>query len=484
MKDVLKKDILSLHELIIKKELSCVEITKAYLDNISDKETDIQAYITITEDLALADAKKKDEQLTSTDNVSLLYGIPGALKDNICTKNIKTTCASKMLEDFIPPYDATVYDKLKKEGMVLLGKLNMDEFAMGSTTTTSHFHKTHNPYDLSKSPGGSSGGSAGAVAASQTVFSLGSDTGGSIRQPASFCNVVGLKPTYGSVSRYGLVAFASSLDQIGPITKSVYDNALVFDAIKGHDVLDSTSVKRLYDTSTCCIEKDISKKRMGIIKQFCSQGIDDSVSIRIDKAIKWYASQNIEIVELDMPSLDWAIYAYYIISSAEASSNLARYDGIRYGFRADEYKDISSLYEQSRSLGFGSEVKRRIMLGTFVLSQGYYDQYYNKAQKVRSLVSMQFDEAFKKCDFILAPVTPSTAFSLDNIEKDAVKMYMEDIFTVPVNIAGLPALSVPCGMTDEKLPVGMQLIGPRFSESMLYQLGYAYEQNNKENRND
>lgn len=483
MKDILMMDILSLHNKIAKKEISCIEITKAYLENIKVKDKDIQAYITVTEEEAFKRASKLDDELFDEKDLPLLYGIPGGIKDNICTKDIRTTCASKMLSNFVPSYSATAYKKLYESGMVLLGKLNMDEFAMGSTTTTSYFHNTHNPYNLKKTCGGSSGGSAAAVASCQALFALGSDTGGSIRQPASFCNIVGMKPTYGTVSRYGLVAFASSLDQIGPMTRTIYDNALVLDCISGYDKLDSTSVMTLSHSYTEDIGKDICKMRMGIIKQFSSKKIDKQVSKAINDAVSWYEKQGIEIIELDIPSLDWAIYAYYIISSAEASSNLARFDGIRYGYRPDEYADIDQLYQYSRSQGFGIEVKRRIMLGTFVLSQGYYDQYYNKAQKVRKLVKAEFEKAFGMCDFILSPVTASTAYDLDNTKKDAVTMYMEDIFTVPVNIASLPALVLPCGMSKENLPIGMQLIGPKFSEKTLYRAGYAFEKRCQEAAN-
>ncbi len=482
MKDILNLDIMSLHKHIANKEISCMEITAAYLENIEKRNEKIKAYITVTVEEAEKRARFLDEGLTRKSSIPPLYGIPGALKDNICTKGILTTCASKMLRDFIPPYNATVYEKLNDNGMILLGKLNMDEFAMGSTTTSSYFHKTYNPYDLSKSCGGSSGGSAAAVASEQTLFALGSDTGGSIRQPASFCNVVGMKPTYGTISRYGLIAFASSLDQIGPMTRTVYDNALVLDAISGHDSLDSTSVSKPSGSYTDDIGKDIKNMKMGVIRQFAAKKIDDQVVNTVNEAISWYEKHGVEIVELDMPSLDWAIYAYYIISSAEASSNLARFDGIRYGYRPDEFEDIDQLYEHSRSSGFDTEVKRRIMLGTFVLSQGYYDQYYNKAQKVRRLVEIEFDKAFKECDFILAPVTASTAYNIKDTKKDAVAMYMEDIFTVPVNIAKLPALALPGAMSKENLPIGMQLIGPKLSEKTLYRLGYAYERRNREVR--
>jgi aspartyl-tRNA(Asn)/glutamyl-tRNA(Gln) amidotransferase subunit A len=480
MKDILKMDIMTLHKHIANKEISCMEITAAYLQNIEKKDEKIKAYITVTKEEAEKRAKSLDERLSLNSNIPLLYGIPGALKDNICTKGILTTCASKMLYDFIAPYDATVYEKLNDNGMTLLGKLNMDEFAMGSTTTTSYFHKTYNPYDLSKSCGGSSGGSAAAVASEQTLFALGSDTGGSIRQPASFCNVVGMKPTYGTVSRYGLIAFASSLDQIGPMTRTVYDNALVLDAISGYDKKDSTSVMKPSGSYTDDIGKDIKNMKMGVIRQFAAKKIDSQVVNTVNEAINWYEKQGVEIVELDMPSLDWAIYAYYIISSAEASSNLARFDGIRYGYRPDEFEDIDRLYEYSRSNGFDTEVKRRIMLGTFVLSQGYFDQYYNKAQKVRRLVETEFDRAFKECDFILAPVAASTAYDIKDAKKDAVAMYMEDIFTVPVNIAKLPAIALPGAMSEENLPIGIQLIGPKLSEKTLYRAGYAYEKRNSE----
>lgn len=460
-----------------KGEFSSMELTKAHLDSISKNDKSTGAYLTVTADEAIENAKKYD----GGEKTSPLSGIPCAIKDNICTKGIKTTCASKILADFVPCYNATVIEKLKKEGYVLLGKTNMDEFAMGGTTENSAFKITHNPVNSEYVPGGSSGGSAASVAAFEAPYSLGSDTGGSIRQPASFCGVVGMKPTYGAVSRYGLVAFASSLDQIGPITRNVYDNALIMSAIAGSDERDATSIKKEYEKDyTKGIDSGVRGMVIGLPTEFLAEGIDGEVKSAILSAAKVYESLGARVIELSMPTLKDALPAYYVISSAEASSNLARFDGVRYGARSENYTDMDSLYTNTRNEGFGAEVKRRIMLGTFALSSGYYDAYYKKALKARSIIIDEYAKAFSKCDVILSPVSPTAAYKIGSKTQNPVEMYLGDIYTVPVNIAGLPALSLPCGKTSEKLPIGMQLIGKALSEKQLYRVGYAFEEAVKE----
>ena len=456
-----------------------MQLTQAYLEQIDKKDKTIGAYITVTADRAIESAKAFDEGRCSDSEISPLAGIPCGIKDNMCTKGIKTTCASKMLGGYIPPYSAHVVEKLEKSGAVILGKLNMDEFAMGSTTENSAFKVCRNPLDTDRVPGGSSGGSAAAVAAREAVYTLGSDTGGSIRQPASFCGVVGMKPTYGSVSRYGLVAFASSLDQIGPITSTVLDNALVLNAIVGHDKRDATSVKRVYNDFTAVIKNGVKGMKIGVPEEFFGEGISDDVRKAVLAATDTYRALGAELVSVSMPSIDYALSAYYVISSAEASSNLARFDGVRYGYRCDDYSNIDELYRKSRSEGFGSEVKKRIMLGTFALSSGYYDAYYKKALQVRSLVRKDFDEAFGKCDFIISPVAPTVAYKIGEKTGDSLQMYMGDAYSVPVNIAGIPALTLPCGIGEGGMPVGMQLIGPAFSEGLLYRAGFAFESTGK-----
>ncbi len=456
-------------------EYSSVELTCAYLSEIASKEKEIGAYITVNKDEAIAAAMEADRNKTAADPSLPLAGIPMAIKDNICTKGILTTCASKMLSDYVPPYDACVVEKLKSAGAIILGKLNMDEFAMGSSTENSAFKITHNPLDTTRVPGGSSGGSAAAVAAHEACYTLGSDTGGSIRQPAAFCGVVGMKPTYGCVSRYGLVAFASSLDQIGPITLDVLDNAKVLSIISGNDCRDATSIRGSYPDFTSQIDMDVKGLKIGIPKEFFEDGISGSVKNAVLGAAKIYEGTGAVLKEVSMPSIDSALAAYYIISSAEASSNLARFDGVRYGYRTKEFSDITELYKKSRSEGFGDEVKRRIMLGTFALSSGYYDAYYKKALAVRSMIMSDFDAAFSDCDVILTPVAPTTAYKLGEMTSDPLLMYLGDAYSVPVNIAGVPALSLPCGQDSEGLPVGMQLIGKAFSEPLLYRMGYAFE---------
>lgn len=479
MSELTERTIFEHAEALRKKEYSSVQLTQAYLEQIDKKDKTIGAYITVTADRAIESAKAFDEGRSSDIEISPLAGIPCGIKDNMCTKGIKTTCASKMLGGYIPPYSAHVVEKLEKSGAVILGKLNMDEFAMGSTTENSAFKVCRNPLDTDRVPGGSSGGSAAAVAAREAVYTLGSDTGGSIRQPASFCGVVGMKPTYGSVSRYGLVAFASSLDQIGPITSTVLDNALVLNAIVGHDKRDATSVKRVYNDFTADIKNGVKGMKIGVPEEFFGEGISDGVRKAVLAATDTYRALGAELVSVSMPSIDYALSAYYVISSAEASSNLARFDGVRYGYRCDDYSNIDELYRKSRSEGFGSEVKKRIMLGTFALSSGYYDAYYKKALQVRSLVRKDFDEAFGKCDVIISPVTPTVAYKIGEKTGDSLQMYMGDAYSVPVNIAGIPALTLPCGIGEGGMPVGMQLIGPAFSEGLLYRAGFAFESTGK-----
>lgn len=462
-------------EALRKQEYSSVELTEAYLKAIREKDEKIGAFLTLTEGEALAAAKASDERRAAGTLLSPIDGIPGAIKDNICTKGVRTTCASRMLADYIPPYNATVMEKLNGAGLVMLGKLNMDEFAMGSSTENSAMQITHNPRDLSRVPGGSSGGSAAAVAAEETPYALGSDTGGSIRQPAAFCGVVGMKPTYGSVSRYGLVAFASSLDQIGPLTANVRDNAMILDAIAGYDRHDATSINRTYTDFTAELGLGVKGMRIGLPEQFFGEGISPDVRSAVLAAAETYRSLGAEIVHVSMPSIDHALAAYYVISSAEASSNLARFDGVRYGFRASDYEDIDGLYLRSRTEGFGAEVKRRIMLGTFALSSGYYDAYYKKALQVRSLVMADFTAAFDKCNAILSPVAPTVAYRIGEKSGNPLEMYMGDAYSVPVNIAGLPAISLPCGVGADNMPVGMQLIGREFSEPLLYRIADAFE---------
>jgi len=455
-------------------ELLPSELTKDYIERIKSVEGDIDALNETEFDSALKKAKDMDEKIKSG-KAGALAGVPYILKDNMCTKGLKTTCSSRILGDFVPPYNATVVDKLAEADAVLLAKANMDEFAMGSSTENSAFKKTNNPFDFSRVPGGSSGGSAAAVASKQAAFALGSDTGGSIRQPASYCGVVGMKPTYGVVSRYGLVAFASSLDQIGPLTKTVEDSAIVLNAIAGHDKKDSTSISAEFSDFTEGLDKDIKGMKIGVPKEYFGVGLDSEVKASIDKAIKTFEELGAAVEETSLPTFDYALSAYYIISSAEATSNLSRYDGVKYGYRADEFEDIVDLYKQTRTEGFGDEVKRRIMLGNYVLSSGYYDAYYLKAQKIRTLIKQDFDNLFEKYDLILSPTAPSVAFKAGEKE-DPMAMYMIDIYTVPINIAGLPAISIPSGLNTEGMPIGLQLIGKPLSEKTILNAGHRFEQ--------
>ena len=463
----------TVHELIEKiknKELTVTEINQAYIDRINLREKDIQAFITVLDKEALERSKN------ISNNLSELAGIPIGIKDNICTKNIKTTCASKMLENFVSPYDATVVEKLENKGLINIGKLNMDEFAMGGSTEYSAFKVTKNPWNLKAVPGGSSGGSAAAVAANMVPWALGSDTGGSIRQPASFCGVVGLKPTYGLVSRFGLVAFASSLDQIGPITKDVKDAAILLNVIAGHDEKDSTSENINSKDYTQCLQNNVKGLKIGVPKEYFEEGINQEVKENLQETIKKYKELGAEIEEFSLDIADYALATYYIIACAEASSNLGRFDGIRYGYRTKNYSNLKELYRNSRSEAFGSEVKRRIILGTYVLSSGYYDAYYKKAQQVRTLVQKEFDEAFKKYDVLLTPTSPTVAFKIGERSNNPLEMYLADICTVPVNIAGLPAISIPIAVDSNGMPIGMQLIGNRFEEEKILNAAYTLEQ--------
>jgi len=451
-------------------ELSSTEVTKSYIDRINSVESKVDALLGMQFDAAMKAAEQADKNKTGK-----LSGIPYIIKDNMCAKGTKTTCASKILEDFVPPYDATVVEKLADAGAVMLAKANMDEFAMGSSTENSAFKKTNNPYNLARVPGGSSGGSAAAVAARMAPFALGSDTGGSIRQPAAYCGVVGFKPTYGTVSRYGLVAFASSLDQIGPLTNSVEDAAIVLDAITGHDERDSTSYKIEKQDYITGLNKDIKGLKIGVPKEYFKEGLSADVKQSIDDAIKTFEGMGAIVEETSLPTFDYALSAYYIISSAEATSNLSRYDGVKYGYRAKEFGDIVDLYKQTRTEGFGAEVKRRIMLGNYVLSSGYYDAYYLKALKSRTLIKRDFDKLFETYDLILSPTAPSVAFKAGEKE-DPMAMYMIDIYTVPINLCGLPAVSIPCGTGESGMPIGMQLIGKPLSEKTILNAGYQFEQ--------
>ncbi len=463
-----------------KNEISAQEITASVFDRIDKVEDKIKAYLTLTRDEALRMAKKADQERLSG-NKKDLSGIPIAIKDNMCTKGIQTTCASKILKDFIPPYESTATTKLLEQGYVLMGKTNLDEFAMGSSTENSGFQTTSNPWDTERIPGGSSGGSAAAVAADECIAALGSDTGGSIRQPAALCGVVGLKPTYGRVSRYGLVAFASSLDQIGPITKNVRDAAILMNVIAGNDPMDSTSASVTTPDFTAAIGKDIKGLKIGIPKEYFIEGIDPEVNTAVQAAIKQYEALGAVPVAVSLPHSDYAIATYYVLATSEASSNLARYDGVKYGFRS-EGKDLIDMYMQTRAKGFGAEVKRRIMLGTYTLSSGYYDAYYKKAQQVRTLLKQDFEEAFKTVDLILTPTTPTAAFKKGEKTDDPLQMYLADIFTISVNLAGVPAISIPCGYTSNDLPIGLQLIGRHFDEESLLQAAHAYERSTEWHR--
>jgi len=471
LRDFTIKDI---HQNLIKKEFSAVELCKSYLDRIKKNDRRISAFLTISEDLAISQAQKIDEMVLAGREIPLLAGIPCAIKDNILVEGLKCTAGSKILENYIAPYNAQVVEKLKNQGAVILGKTNLDEFAMGSSTENSAFFSTKNPKDLARVPGGSSGGSAAAVAADFSIFALGSDTGGSIRQPASFCGIVGLKPTYGAVSRYGLIAFASSLDQIGPMTKNVEDCQIVFDIIKGKDEMDSTS----FESKASGFRLQVSGLRIGVPKEYFIKGIEPEVEKVIKMAIKKYEEKGAKIVEINLPHTEYALPVYYIIAPSEASANLARYDGIKYGYSKiqnpkSRIQNLLDVYLESREEGFGDEVRRRIMLGTYALSAGYYEAYYLRAQKVRNLIREDFNNALEKVDAIFTPVSPTPAFKLGEKTKDPLSMYLSDIFTVSVNLAGLPAISIPCGQIGN-LPVGLQIIGRPFEEEKIFKIAKMY----------
>ena len=466
---------LTVHELVKKldnNEVTSKQIVDAYTNRINEKEKDVKAFVTLTTD----DAIKQAEAIDKNGRNNELAGIPIGIKDNLCTKNVKITCASKMLENFVSPYDATVIEKINECEMINLGKLNMDEFAMGSSTENSAMQITHNPWNLNKVPGGSSGGSAAAVAANMVPWALGSDTGGSIREPSAFCGVVGLKPTYGLVSRYGLVAFASSLDQVGPITKDVTDSAMLLNVIAGQDEKDSTSINHEKEDYTKYLKQDVKGLKIGVPKEFFGEGINEEVKSKLKEAIKTYENLGAEVEECSLDVAKYSLATYYIIACAEASSNLGRFDGIRYGYRTKNYSNLDELYKNSRTEGFGKEVKRRIILGTYVLSSGYYDAYYKKAQKVRTYVVNKFNEAFKKYDVLLTPVSPTTAFTIGSKSNNPLEMYLADICTVSINIAGVPAISIPAGVDSNNMPIGMQLIANRFNEGKIYNAAYAFEQ--------
>ena len=469
---------LTLHEAgqrLRAREISSRELTEAVFQRISDTEVKLHSYITLCHQTALEQAMKADERINKEDHLHPLLGIPIAVKDNFLTQGIKTTCASRILGEFIPPYDSNTATKIREAGAIITGKTNLDEFAMGSSAENSAFFPTRNPWDTSRVPGGSSGGSAAAVAADQCIAAVGSDTGGSIRQPAAFCGIVGLKPTYGRVSRYGIVAFASSMDQVGPMTKDVRDCALMLAAIAGYDPRDSTSVNQSVPTYIDELNADVKGLRLGIPKEYFVSGMQPEVQQGVRDAVRQLERNGAVLQEISLPHTEYAVAVYYIIATAEASSNLARYDGMRYGYRAPG-NDLTDTYMLSREQGFGPEVKRRIMLGTYVLSAGYYEAYYLKAQKVRALIKKDFDEAFNTCDAIITPTVPTTAFKIGEKTQDPLQMYLSDIYTISVNLAGVPALSLPCGFDSHGLPIGMQIVGKRFDESTVLNIAFAYEQ--------
>ncbi len=464
-----------IHDLLESGQIGAVETVSAFLERIRAIDPKVNAYLSMLGEQALEEARLLDSRARDY-SASALAGVPIAIKDVICVRGSLTTCGSRILEGFVAPYDATVTEKLKHAGAIFLGKTNMDEFAMGSSTENSAFMKTRNPWDLDCVPGGSSGGSAAAVAAGMCAGALGTDTGGSIRQPSSFCGVVGIKPTYGRVSRFGLVAFASSLDQIGPITRDVEDAAIMLQAIAGYDPGDSTSVDLPVPEYRAVLKETIRGLRIGIPREYFIEGTDPEVDAAVRKAISTCRQLGAQIVDISLPHTEYGIAAYYIIAAAEASSNLARYDGVKYGHRAQGARELIEMYRKSRSQGFGAEVKRRIMLGTYVLSAGYYDAYYRKASQVRTLIRGDFLEAFEKCDAILAPVSPIAAFRLEEKVDDPLQMYLSDVFTLPASLAGIPGISVPCGFTSKNLPIGLQILGPHFREELILRIAYQFEQ--------
>jgi len=469
---------LTVHELIgklNKKEITISEITENYLNRIKEKENDVQAFVNVMEEEARSKVKEIDS--TSKASKTLPRGIPIGVKDNMCMKGTKTTCSSKMLENFVSPYDAAVINKIKDEDMIVIGKTNMDEFAMGSTTENSAFKTTRNPWNLNRVPGGTSGGSTAAVAANMVPWALGSDTGGSIREPASFCGVVGLKPTYGLVSRYGLIAFASSFDQIGPVTKDVTDNAILLNIIAGHDEKDTTSMNIEKKDYTKSLVNNVKGLKIGVPKEFFGEGINPEVAKTVKEAIKKYEELGAEVEEFSFDIMEETLAVYYILTSAEASSNLGRFDGIRYGYRTKNYNNLKDIFVNSRSEGFGNEVKRRIIIGTYVLSSGYYDAYYKKAQKVRAKLKKQVSEFFEKYDVLITPVAPYVAPEIGSKSDNPMEMYLMDVCTVTLNILGVPGMSIPCGVNSEGMPIGMQIIGKHFGEETIFRAAYTYEQN-------
>jgi aspartyl-tRNA(Asn)/glutamyl-tRNA(Gln) amidotransferase subunit A len=470
-----------LHQLLLRKEVTSREITQSVLQRVEEVERRIHAFITLTPEMALEQAAAADRRIQKGE-AGPMTGIPVAIKDVICTQGVLTTCGSHILENFIPPYDATVTQKLKAAGAVFIGKTNMDEFAMGSSTENSFYGPTRNPWDLARIPGGSSGGSAAAVAADECIVSLGSDTGGSIRQPAACCGVVGMKPTYGRVSRYGLVAFASSLDQIGPFSKDVRDSALLLKVISGHEPRDSTSVDLPVPDYPQALVEDLRGMVLGVPRETFAQGVDPRVAGSVGEAIEVLKKLGAKTVDVSLPHGNYALAVYYLIAPCEASSNLARYDGVKYGFRARGTDDLLDMYQETRWQGFGAEVKRRIMLGTYALSAGYYDAYYLKASRVRTLIRKDFEEAFQRCDVLVLPTAPTPAFRIGEKMDDPLQMYLSDIFTIPCNLAGLPGLSLPCGFTAEGLPIGLQVLGNFFQEEKILRVAWAFEQNTDHHR--
>ena len=475
--DLHQRTIHELHDLLAKKEVTAREITEALYRRIKAVDGKIKAYLLLTEEEAVKQADRVDQKITQGERIGDLTGMPLGLKDILCTQGVRTTCGSRILENYVPFYDATVVQRLRERDAVFLGKLNMDEFAMGSSTENSRFQITRNPWDLERIPGGSSGGSAAAVAGDECIAALGTDTGGSIRQPASCCGIVGMKPTYGRVSRYGLVAFASSLDQIGPMTKDVTDCAIMMNAISGYDPCDSTSVNVKVPDYKQSLVKDMRGMRIGIPREYFVEGMDSDVERSVRGTLDVFKACGAEVQEISLPYTQYAVAVYYIICTAEASSNLARYDGVKYGLRSKGFRDLREMYAQTRAEGFGKEVKRRIILGTYVLSAGYYDAYYRKASQVRTLMRMDFESAFQKVDVIVAPTAPTPAFRIGEKVEDPLQMYLSDILTIPVNLAGIPALVLPCGFSREGLPIGLQIMGKHFDEGKLLRAGYAFEQN-------
>lgn len=483
-KDIKYKTINELRQLLLNKEISAKELVDASYSRIDKVEDKVKAFNSLTKDLAYETAKEVDEKIKSGSELPFLAGIPIGVKDNICTNGYYTTASSKILENFIPPYDATVVKKLKSNLMPIIGKTNLDEFAMGSSTENSAFKKTVNPWNSNRVPGGSSGGSAACVSAGETVVSLGSDTGGSIRLPASFCGIVGLKPTYGRVSRFGLIAFASSLDQIGPFGRCVEDVAATLQVISGHDPSDSTSINQSVPDYMSDLKKDIKGLKIGVISELLGDGIDSEVKTSIQNSIKTFENLGANIEEVSLPHSKYAIATYYIIATAEASANLARYDGVKYGYRTKDPENLMEMYTKSRSEGFGDEVKRRIMLGTYALSSGYYDAYYKKAQKVRTLIRQDFDKAWEKVDLLISPTCPATAFEFGSKVDDPLSMYLMDVATITANMAGIPGMSLPCGMDSNNLPIGLQMLGPVLSEETLLRAAYQFEQSTDFHKNN